>query len=621
MPLAFTGQEKAWQNTFAGRYNVSQKGIDKFFAGAAFLAWGRMGNLRGSWVEGPLPQAFIDDQYKLQRRILARMTELGMVPALPAFAGHVPEELTKQFPAAKFTRSPNWGSFSDEFCCVYMLDAMDPLYLEIGKAFIEEQKKLYYDVTSTSLYQCDTYNEMDPDFTDLERLRAASGAVIKSMTAADPNAVWLMQGWLFVDAPQFWTKPHVHAYLDGVPDNKLIILDLYSEVRPIWQQMDNYFGKNWIYCVLHNFGGNTGMRGDLPTLAREPVNAVESSNGTMIGVGLTMEGIFQNYVVYDLTLQVAWENKPIDPTQWIKQYANQRYNLPPPHLTSYNDAYLSEANDFSDVYTAWGHLLRSVYNRTLAYGGVTKNIVSLIPHWHLDRDGFMPTVISYKRKDVIHAWKHLLNVGEKLRQVDTYRHDLVDVTRQYLSDQLLVDYQQLRAMFTSKVVTADKVCGQASRMLGLMTDLDAILATNEDFLLGKWIAEAREMANNDSSSIELADYYEYEARNQVTRWGDNNSESIHDYAAKEWSGLVSDYYIPRWRIWLTEVCQAYTAHRDMDETIVNKARVSFELKWQLSHEKYPIKPRGDPVAVSTRLYAQYIGSGDEWGLSTMAQWQ
>lgn len=607
MPLAFTGQEKAWQNTFVKRYNVSQQGMDKFFAGAAFLAWGRMGNLRGSWVKGPLPQAFIDDQYALQRRILARMAELGMIPALPAFAGHVPEELTARFPHAEFTRSPNWGHFSDEFCCVYMLESTDPLYLEIGQAFIEEQKALYRDVTSSSLYQCDTYNEMDPDFTDPERLRAASGAVIKSMTAADPDAVWLMQGWLFVDAPAYWTKPRVRAYLDGVPDNKMIILDLYSEVRPVWQQMDNYFGKQWIYCVLHNFGGNTGMRGDLPTLAAAPVAARDASNGTFAGIGLTMEGIFQNYVVYDLSLQMAWQHTPVDTVWWIAQFADQRYNL-----ASTNDGLAIGQEETPAAHTAWGFLLRSVYNRTLAYGGVTKNIVSLIPHWHLDRDGFMPTVISYDRRDVVEAWRHLLRAGDALAQVDTFQHDLVDVTRQFLSDQLLAEYQQLRDMFTHKSVQADKLCAWTQRMLQLMGQLDEILGTNEDFLLGRWIADARAMGAADEHPADLEDYYEYEARNQVTRWGDNNSESIHDYAAKEWSGLIAGYYVPRWRIWLTEACQAYTQQREMNEAVVTKARVSFELKWQLSHEHYPTQPRGDPLAVSRRLFAEYIESGEPW---------
>ena len=52
-----------------------------------------MGNMEG-WG-GPLPQSWIDDQLSLQHQILSRMRELGMIPVLPAFAGHVPKAITR----------------------------------------------------------------------------------------------------------------------------------------------------------------------------------------------------------------------------------------------------------------------------------------------------------------------------------------------------------------------------------------------------------------------------------------------------------------------------------------------------------------------------------------------
>ncbi|CEG35851.1 Alpha-N-acetylglucosaminidase [Plasmopara halstedii] len=597
MPLAFTGQEKVWQNTFHKYYNVSYEGLGKFFAGSAFLSWGRMGNLRGSWGKGPLPQAFIDNQHKLQLRILQRMREFGMIPALPAFAGHVPEELKLRLPNANYTQSPNWGNFSEEHCCVYMIEPTDPLYREIGKVFINEQRALYN--YTSSLYQCDTYMEMSPEFTDFSELEKASQAVIDGMIAADPHAVWLMQGWPFVDDPIYWTKPRVKAYLDGVPTDKLIVLDFYSESVPLWNSMDNYFGKSWIYCVLHNFGGNTGMRGDLATLTTAPVLANQAGNGTMVGVGLTMEGIFQNYVVYDLTLQMAWVDTPLDVKVWVSEYATQRYHTDNEHIKH-----------------AWNYLLRSVYNRTRAYGGVTKSLVCLIPHWRLLYDRFQPTLIKYDPNDVALAWNELLLAGDELHDIDTYRHDLVDVTKQFLSNKLLAQYTYLKNIYVAKTVSSKEVCDLADRMLITMEHLEEVLATNEDFLLGRWIGDALSLADDLSSGddkltrTKLREYYEYEARNQVTRWGDNNNEAIHDYAGKEWAGLVSGYYIPRWTMWLSEVCSAYTDNRAMDEKILKQKRIQFELRWQISHELYPTVTVGDSFTVSKRIYSEYIGFND-----------
>lgn len=52
-----------------------------------------MGNIQG-WG-GPLPQMWITNQLLLQHRILQRMRGFGMVPVLPAFAGHVPASFSK----------------------------------------------------------------------------------------------------------------------------------------------------------------------------------------------------------------------------------------------------------------------------------------------------------------------------------------------------------------------------------------------------------------------------------------------------------------------------------------------------------------------------------------------
>lgn len=45
------------------------------------------------------------------------------------------------------------------------------------------------------------------------------------------NNQYIVLGWLFVDS-SFWTNARVEAYLSGVNDDQLIILDLYSEIDP-----------------------------------------------------------------------------------------------------------------------------------------------------------------------------------------------------------------------------------------------------------------------------------------------------------------------------------------------------------------------------------------------------
>ena len=47
LPLAFTGQEYAFYRTYTEKFGLNSSDLDAHFAGPAFLAWGRMGNIRG----------------------------------------------------------------------------------------------------------------------------------------------------------------------------------------------------------------------------------------------------------------------------------------------------------------------------------------------------------------------------------------------------------------------------------------------------------------------------------------------------------------------------------------------------------------------------------------------
>ena len=96
---------------------------------------------------------------------------------------------------------------------VNLLDPADPLFPEIGRRFVELQQTAY-GLDVTHMYSADTYNEMDPQTRDPDYLRQASAGVVNGMRAADPAAVWVMQGWLFHS--KFWDAEAIAAYLRGL---------------------------------------------------------------------------------------------------------------------------------------------------------------------------------------------------------------------------------------------------------------------------------------------------------------------------------------------------------------------------------------------------------------------
>ena len=54
--------------------------------------------------------------------------------------------------------------------------------------------------------------------------------------------------------------------LTGVPLGQMIVLDLYAEVRPVWQRTESFYGQPFIWCMLHNFGGNLGLYGNFKSV-------------------------------------------------------------------------------------------------------------------------------------------------------------------------------------------------------------------------------------------------------------------------------------------------------------------------------------------------------------------
>ena len=66
-----------------------------------------------------------------------------------------------------------------------------------------------------------------------------------------------------------------------------------------------------------------------------------------------------------------------------------------------------------------------------------------------------------------------------------------------------------------------------------------LLCSHPTLRLENWLGYAR----NWGSTSALKDYYEKNARRIVTIWG----PPVDDYSARIWSGLIRDYYLPRWK--------------------------------------------------------------------------
>ena len=102
----------------------------------------------------------------------------------------------------------------------------------------------------------------------------------------------------------FWDLDAIKAFLSGVPDDKMIVIDVNSVGDPAWLKTDSFYGKPFIYCLENSFGGMRGIYGNMETVAFDPLNAAHYKDSSFVGIGLTPEAIEQNPVMYDMMVRV-----------------------------------------------------------------------------------------------------------------------------------------------------------------------------------------------------------------------------------------------------------------------------------------------------------------------------
>ncbi len=567
MPLALVAYEaiiaRVWQ-----RLGLTEDEINSYFAAPAHLPWMRMGNISG--VDAPLSEEWHRSQIELQHLILDRMRSLGMTPICMGFPGFVPQAFKRIYPDLKLIQT-NWA---DAFSA-WMLSPEEELFHTIGCEFIREWEREF---GKCSHYLVDSFNEMEIPFPekgspDRYALMADYGErVYSSIRDANPDAVWTMQGWMFGYQRHIWDRDTLTALLSRVPDDKMLLLDLAADYSRIcwqtgmnWEYYDGFCGKQWVYSVIPNMGGKTAMTGVLEFYANGHLDALASpQRGHLVAHGMAPEGLENNEVIYELLSDAGWSSSRIDLRRWLSDYSRTRYG-----------------GSSDEVNACWDGLLGSVYNTFTAHPRYNWQFRPMIcPDGTVSLDGrFFEAVESF------------LCADGKWTRSPLYKADAVELASLYAAGKAEFLIKKIaRAYDDGKPAEA---AGAERLFAELLRGMDALLATHPTLRLEKWLDFADRHAVNDSQRAQ----YERNAKRIVTIWG----PPIDDYSARIWSGLLRDYYLPRWQLWFdarksgTDVDfaaweSAWVNRRglspaDPSENVVKDARALVELARSITAEQ------------------------------------
>lgn len=558
MPLALVANEaisaRVWK-----QMGLTDKEIRDYFTGPAHLPWMRMGN--ASAIDPGLTEEWHRGQIELQHRILGRMQALGMKPICPGFAGMVPRAFQRLYPNLKLIET-NWVGFRN-----WMIDPNDELFAELGKRFIEEWEKEF---GKCDYYLADSFNEMELPFhahgdaRRYEQLASYGENVYNAIKAGNPDAVWVMQGWMFGYQRNIWDTRSLQALLSRVPDDRMLLLDLAVDYNKNfwhnganWDYYEGFYGKPWVYSTIPNMGGKTGPTGMLAFYANGHLEALNSPNrGLLVGYGTAPEGIENNEVIYELIADAGWSPTEIDLGKWLQQYSKCRYGDCP-----------------EEIVQSWDGLLHSVY------GSFTDH-----PRFNWQFRPGTVRVGSITINDALFAGIEAFgSVADRFAKSPLYCADLLEYTALYVGSKLEILARQIYTCYD--YAQPDKAEALEKLFCKLMLGMDRMLESHPDRRFSQWLDRAR----TSSSTPAMQDYYEKNARRLLTVWG----PPINDYAARIWSGLIRDYYLPRWEL--------YFASCRNGEPI---AWEEWERRWVEERRGLSVVAKSeDPVALALNLIA------------------
>jgi alpha-N-acetylglucosaminidase len=462
----------------------------------------------------------------------------------------------------KANNQGNWCNFVRP----YILDPNSTAFTEISALYYKRLEEL---MGTSEYYSMDPFHEGAN--TDGIDVASAYSKIADAMYKANSNGKWVIQFWQWSGAQ--------YNVLDKVEKGKLIVLDLFSDAHT---HFNDYKGHDAVYCALPNFGGRTGLFGRLSKIMTDFFTQ-KSTYSNIKGIGATPEAIEQVPVLYDALFELPWRSSAPDPKAWLAAYSTSRYGT---------------AN--ANAEEAWEKMRNSALDCQTALQGPHEAVLCARPNLSVDKvSSWGGTEIFYDAQDVLDAAYKMLQAKGELSG-ENYSYDLTDFARQALTDYGYYLLKGINEAATSKNATA--YATRRDAYLQLILDLDALLNTNSNFMLGRWTNMARNIADeangtteSDKRWLELNN-----ARTLITTWGENsNSEGagLRDYSYREWGGMLKDFYYKRWK--------AFFDNRDNGTTLPNW----FDNDWAWAHNaslSYNNQPTGNTADVATELFGKYF---------------
>lgn len=574
--LDITAQEEVWRR-FLKCIGYSHGEIKNFIVGPAYYAWMFMANMFEHG--GPVSDAWFEKRCELARKNQLIMRKLGIYPVLQGYSGMIPTDIKKYNPEIEVIPQGDWCALQRP----HMIKTDCPSYAKYAKIFYEVQKEVYGEAV---FFATDPFHE--GGITGGMSPRMISKTVLEEMLKANPDAVWIIQSW------QANPTSELLAGLGEVKDGRqhALVLDLYAEKIPNYSDgksgnpnhgySEEFDGTPWVYCMLNNFGGRSGLHGHLDNMVKEIPKIINECK-YFAGIGMTCEASENNPVLYDFLFESVWcENTEetavsFDINKWLCSYVERRYG-----------------GESENSEKAWNILAETVYKAkyNMIGQGAPESMVNARPEFNLKKSSMWGnSLIGYNPDDFEKAAQFLLKDYNKFCKSDGYMYDVVSVFEQVLSNRALSVYNLMSEAYNNKDI--NKFEKYSNEFLNIADEMEKVTANCEYFRISRFMNFVHNISKGyDDFGKRLL---MINAKSIISVWWSYTASELaqeHEYSNRQWSGMIGGFYKKRWECYINEV------KKELKGEEYNKNIKWFEWEWswarsQSNYSEIPAMDKND----------------------------
>ncbi len=516
--------EAVWVETLE-KFGYSHEEAKAEIAAPNYLPWQWMMNM--SRFESHYPDWWFTEQKALARRLNEKFSRFGIASVVPGYCGAVPADFDEKFKGVKLFKQGKWEGFIRPA----ILDYKDELFDKFSQTYYAVQNEIFKG-TDLRYYSVDPFHEGGS--TEGIDLGDYAKRAFANMKKGNPNAVWLLQGWQ--------ANPK-RAMLSALNKNDVLIVNLLADSNPLGG--DDFLGYPHIYCVVNNFGGQQTLRGSGEKTYVKSHQLAKGEDNSCVGVGAIPEGVESSEFLFDIISYLAVKTDGSLPfNEYLKESFSTRYH-----------------GHYEDIWAAWAAVFADVFAvDTIQY----ERESSLLCRPSLTVDRVSTWAGSAKILDnslLVTLIKSMLAHYEDLKDNESYVKDLVEITRQCVADYGWKYVYGMQKAYNEKDLAGLKEI--AEKYLALfdiqanLVDCDKTL--NLQLYLDKAIKRGK--------TAEEKAWFERISKTLVTLWGDRQgSQSLHDYAAREYGDMLRYFYKPRWEKFIKDMVRSLEQNTELPQT-------------------------------------------------------